>query len=222
MGVFVVFIVIVIVILLIKKSANKPENTDTAPSDHTVRIPICPSRCPNCGSPVRQQGTGWECGWCGDFGNCGYWELPNCCADEDIDLHNVLKDWEVITEAVAVLCPEPAARKQWAEHFAAYAISDAFVQTGSYAAHESLLLRFLKETKSSVPATEFEHLNSPLFQSECHISVESAGSIWTEIFSTLSPENAEDDPGELISLGCGMESLFRAFGDDLTDRGVRS
>ena len=25
-------------------------------------------RCPHCGSPVRIQGSRWECGWCGDFG----------------------------------------------------------------------------------------------------------------------------------------------------------
>ena len=26
-------------------------------------------RCPHCGSPVTIRGSGWECGWCGDFGD---------------------------------------------------------------------------------------------------------------------------------------------------------
>ena len=26
------------------------------------------SRCPNCGSPVIDHGSYWECGWCGDHG----------------------------------------------------------------------------------------------------------------------------------------------------------
>ena len=26
------------------------------------------TRCPNCGSPVIDHGSYWECGWCGDHG----------------------------------------------------------------------------------------------------------------------------------------------------------
>ena len=32
--------------------------------------------CPNCGSPVMLRGDGWECGWCGDFGDISSLSRP--------------------------------------------------------------------------------------------------------------------------------------------------
>jgi len=214
-GLVVILVIIVVIVLCVTKKSD----TSVQPSpNHTARVPVCPSRCPNCGSAVRQRGNQWECGWCGDFGNCGYLELPNCDSDEDIDLENAKKDWEQIMDAVKVLCPERGTQKTWEERFAAYAISDALLQFGNYEEKKSLLLRFLKDTQSTVPPSAFEHLSAPLFQDECQLSEEKVGGYWKEIFSALSPESTKDDPGELTRLSTGMDSLFDRFGDGLNDR----
>ena len=56
--------VIALPILLLASHNNGGKGTGGAAARPRQRR----KRCPNCGSPVVDHGSYWECGWCGDHG----------------------------------------------------------------------------------------------------------------------------------------------------------
>lgn len=51
------------ILLLVSHPNGGKETGGKAPSSRPRQ-----TRCPNCGSPVIDHGSYWECGWCGDYG----------------------------------------------------------------------------------------------------------------------------------------------------------
>lgn len=63
-----ILLVIGVIALPILLLASRHDGRKGTSGGETSRPRSRQTRCPNCGSPIIDHGSYWECGWCGDYG----------------------------------------------------------------------------------------------------------------------------------------------------------